>query len=651
MKKALKWTALAVAIPILLIVLLAVLLYLPPVQNWAVKQVARVASEKTGMEITVERVNLEFPLNLGVEGLRVLQPNDSLPGQKDTVADVRKLVVNVQLWPLLKKQVEIDALDFTDLTFNTTHFVPEARVKGKVGNMHLASHGIDLKGQLLRVNEAQLADAKIDVQLSDTVPPDTTKSENFWKISVDQLNIDRSDVTVRMPNDTLQVAAHLGKVEAKEGFFDLYKGEYKVKRLDWNDGALAYDDRFAPKVKGLDYNHLNVRDIQLGIDSLSYSSPKLSLNVRSCSLKEQSGLEVTELKGGFAMDDKKFYLPDLKLRTPESSLDAHVVMDQNAFADQQPGKIHVTADGSLGKQDIMRFLGGMPTKFVRQWPNQPLTVKTVLSGNMNRIEFTGLNAKLPSAFNINAKGYVMNPMDPDKMVADLNLDAKTYNINFLTSLVDPKTLEGIRIPQGIGVKGKFKADGNRYRADFTATEGKGSVKGKADIDTKTMRYQTNMTVNNLQLRHFLPGYEMGAFTGDIDLKGQGTDFLSPKTNLQAKARIKKFQYGQYNLDGMNATAMVKNGRMKADIDSNNPLLKGQFTVDALTNKKNIKATIAADVLHADLYKLHLTDEPMTVTMCGHFDVATDMNDFYQVQGMASDITVRDSREVYHSCGG
>ena len=94
MKKALKWTALAVAIPILLIVLLAVLLYLPPVQNWAVKQVARVASEKTGMEITVEHVNLEFPLNLGVEGLRVLQPNDSLPQQKDTVADVRKLLLS-----------------------------------------------------------------------------------------------------------------------------------------------------------------------------------------------------------------------------------------------------------------------------------------------------------------------------------------------------------------------------------------------------------------------------------------------------------------------------------------------------------------------------------------------------------------------------
>ena len=646
MKKALKWTALAVAIPILLIVLLAVLLYLPPVQNWAVKQVARVASEKTGMEITVEHVNLEFPLNLGVEGLRVLQPNDSLPQQKDTVADVRKLVVDVQLWPLLKKQVEIDALDFTDVTFNTTNFVPEARVKGKVGSLHLASHGIDLKGETLRVNEAALADAKVDVQLSDTVPPDTSESKNFWKIQVDELAIDRSDVKVVMPNDTLQVAAHLGKVRAADGFFDLGKGDYQVKKLEWNEGALAYDDRYAPTVKGFDYNHIQVSDVNLAVDSLSFCSPKLNLHLRSCSLKEKSGLEIKELSGPFALDSTKIYLPELKLRTSESSLDAHFVMDQNAFADSVPGKVHLTADGSFGKQDIMRFLGGMPTQFIRQWPNQPLTVKTVLSGNMERIEFTGLNAKLPSAFNINARGYVMNPTDMDKLKADVTLDAKTHNINFLTALVPPKTLDGIRIPQGIGVKGRFKADGTRYQADFLATEGKGSVKAKADIDTKGMRYQADLKASNLQLKHFLPSSDLGSFSGDVTLNGTGTDVFSPKTSLQATAKIRKFQYGQYNLDGMDAQALVRNGKVHADIDARNPLLKGMVTFDALTNTKNIKATVSADLSHADLYQLRIADEPLTVALCGHFDIATDMNDFYQVQGLASDITVTDSKQTY-----
>ena len=74
MMRALKWLGIAVLIPILLFALLAVLLYLPPVQNWAVKRVAAIASEKTGMEISVEHVNLEFPLNLGVEGVRVIKP-------------------------------------------------------------------------------------------------------------------------------------------------------------------------------------------------------------------------------------------------------------------------------------------------------------------------------------------------------------------------------------------------------------------------------------------------------------------------------------------------------------------------------------------------------------------------------------------------
>lgn len=50
--------------------LLSILLYLPPVQNWAVKQVAAYASESTGMDISVKQVRLVFPLKLGVEGVR-----------------------------------------------------------------------------------------------------------------------------------------------------------------------------------------------------------------------------------------------------------------------------------------------------------------------------------------------------------------------------------------------------------------------------------------------------------------------------------------------------------------------------------------------------------------------------------------------------
>ena len=119
MKKTVKWIGIAVITPLLLFIILAVLLYLPPVQNWAVQKVVAVASEKTGMEITVEHVSLVFPLDLGIEGFRMLHQNDSVKDVTDTIADVRKLVVDVRLLPLLKKRVVIDELSLHQAKVNT----------------------------------------------------------------------------------------------------------------------------------------------------------------------------------------------------------------------------------------------------------------------------------------------------------------------------------------------------------------------------------------------------------------------------------------------------------------------------------------------------------------------------------------------------
>lgn len=62
MKKVLKWMGIAVLTPVLLFIILAALLYLPPVQSWVVQKVTAIASEKTGMEISIGHVNLEWLL-------------------------------------------------------------------------------------------------------------------------------------------------------------------------------------------------------------------------------------------------------------------------------------------------------------------------------------------------------------------------------------------------------------------------------------------------------------------------------------------------------------------------------------------------------------------------------------------------------------
>ena len=449
MKKVLKWMGIALLAPVLLVAMLAVSLYIPPIQNWAVKKAASVASEKTGMDISVERVRLQFPLDLRLEGFRMLRQNDSLPQCKDTIADIRSLVVDVQLWPLLKKQVEVDELEVNGLRFNTTDFVDAARVSGTAEKLRLQAGSINLRGDTLRLDEAILEDGNIHVEMADSVPEDTTTSENRWKILVDKLNVERTQVSLNLPGDTLRAHVYMNKVEATDGNIDLENGLYQIGKIDWNDGSLTYDNRFEPRREGLDYNHLALSDIHLNIDSLVLKSPPtgetaVAMKVGNAAFKEKSGLDLKELSGTVDISDQRISLPDLKLRTPESSINAQVAMDMNAFDEKHPGELSIAGDATIGKQDMVRMAGNaVDSKTWKSWPNAPLTMKVVAKGNMKHLHLAGLNAKLPSAFNINTKGTLSNLDDISHLKANLTVDAKTQDLGFATTMLPKGTLDGI----------------------------------------------------------------------------------------------------------------------------------------------------------------------------------------------------------------
>ena len=82
--------------PVVLFGLLIVLLYVPPVQSFLRQQVTAAASEATGMHITIDRIDLRFPLNLLVRGVLVTQPADSPDEQRqDTILRLQSMNVRV----------------------------------------------------------------------------------------------------------------------------------------------------------------------------------------------------------------------------------------------------------------------------------------------------------------------------------------------------------------------------------------------------------------------------------------------------------------------------------------------------------------------------------------------------------------------------
>ena len=627
--------------PVLLFVLLTILIYLPPVQNWLVDKVAAYASEETGMEITVNHVDLSFPLDLGVDGVRVIH-------QPDTIADVERLVVDVQLLPLFDGKVVVNQLEIKNTQLNTNGFVEAAKVKGRFGRLFVKSDGIDLHRETVEVNGARLEDAQLDIVLNDSVPEDTTTSQNRWKIHIDEARVQRSDIALHMPGDTMSVRMHMGSLTAREAQVDLETETYTVQQVDWDNGALQYDQNFQPRIDGLDYNHLDLSHISIGIDSIYYHDPTLRLVMRHVALREKSGLQVTDLTGPVEMENGTLRLPKFHLKTPDSEIAVEMDMPLNLMDSIAPGHLQLRLRAQVGKKDVMVFLADMPQGFRDRWPDSPLQVAGTLSGNMQHMKFSDLEMTLPSAFHATVTGYADHLDNPKQLRADVQFQAQGGDLSFLVQMLPRQMQRDYRIPNGIRAEGRVKADRANYTFDVTANEDKGRVKLQGQLNADLMRYDATLHVDQLNVHHFMPRDSIYTVTADVKVQGQGTDFLSPRTQLTADAQIQHLRYGHWNLDNMTAQATIRNGHALVDVLSDNPLVNGRLNVDALLNTKKLNATITADLNTVNLYKMRLVDKPLSLGLCGHVDVTSDMKLTHYVSGLISDITVRDSSKALRS---
>lgn len=640
-KKILKVIGLVVGIPLALIVLLTIALYLPPVQNWAVRQVASYASKTTGMNISVGHVSLLFPLDLGVERALVVD-------RGDTVAHIGEARVDVKLLPLLHSKVDIESLSMKDVKLNTKSFISNTQIKGQLKSIFIAGGTeVNWRESLADVSSLNLNDGAITVWLADTAKQDTTPSTNRWVVKARELRLRNTAFTLHMPGDTMSVALQMPALKAKTLTLDLGKGAYSVSRLLWQQGALAYDNNFEARARGgIDFNHMKMTALNLGAQGFSYKDGTINVSVDSLRFHEQSGLDLRRFHGPFYMDSTSLKLASIDVKTSVSTIRGKLAMDLNAFDDKNPGKLKADIHATLGKPDLLLFMADASPLLRKSWPAYPLDLHGKAEGNLQRLSLKDVKLSMPMVFSLDADGTLANIMNEKLLRADLNVKGRTLNTGFANTLLRAQLGPDIQIPSGIGLTAKVKARGQSYAADFSLTQGGGSVKGKAEVNTAVMNYRANIDAQSFPLRNILTSQPIQPLTGSIELTGSGTDIFSPRTKMNLKADLNKFKYDTYDLNNTLLTASVANGKAHATLESHNDLLGGTITIDALTLRRRLRATIAAELSRADLMGLGLTQKAVTAALCGHIDVASDLKESHRAWGMLSEMTFNEEGKTY-----
>lgn len=639
-KKILKSLIAVVLAPIAVFLLLSVLLYLPPVQNWVAHKVADYASGQTGDSISVGRVRLSFPLDLEVADMQMLHPNDSLRNTTDTVCYVNTLVASVQLMPLFKGVVNVDELTFKHIKANTANFIGDLRIKANLKKLHIHSHGINLNGESAHFDFAEIEGGFVDIALGDTVPEDTTKEKTLWKIDIGKVSLAKTDFKLHMPGDSMTVHANFNLAVANNAQLLLHDNIYKVDALDWHGGTLDYDKNYTlHELRGFDSNHISLSAINLGIDSFAFSQPDIAFKVRAANFKERSGLTVKSLNGHFVMDAEQIRLPDIHLIMPSTDIAGKFWMDMNAFDDKSPGHFFADIKGRVSTADISPLLTSVPQDILTKMPSEPLAISGRLYGNLQYLKFRNLSLNIPSALSLRANGYAANLTSTDNLVASARLNLATRDMGFVYKFMPATLRKTIAIPAGLNVNGLFKIDESLYAADFTASLRGGTMKAKGFFNAANSTYSINAIANGFNLGSFLPTMKLGALTASISAHGTGTDIPSAKTSLALNAKIGKFRFGKYILDGINGKVRMNGGHIDALVSSHNRMVGGRIHANGTLTKNKLDVHLSGNVSHADLQQLSVVDNRWTAKATPDLTVKTDFNGYYHVKGSIKGVAI------------
>lgn len=638
--KILKGAAWTVGGVIALFLLLATLIYLPPVQNFIKNRTTEYLSRETGMTITIDKVRLSFPLDLLVGNMTAVEGND-------TVAAAGQLLLDIKMLPLLSGKVDLNGFELRQAKLNSKDFISDIHIVGGFGLLAIDKPALcNLETNEIDVNAIRLKDANVRVELSDTAKKDTTPSApSPWRIRINDIKLQNTAVRLQMPGDSMRVGADIEQMKLHKAFLDLKNEVYEVGEIGLASRNVAYDIPYQPKAAAtkacpnpLDFNHLSFEQLGLKAKDFKYANKALDLNLLGLVFKEKSGLTVNKLAANVHYDSTRVNVADAVIQTPNSELSADIQLPFSALGNQGYGNMEAKLKGSVGKSDINILAGGLPSDVMKLLPNDPIDFNLRAEGSMADLTLDYCNVTLPGIGEVRTHGTVRQ----------LLADNRNGNLHYTMELKDSRSINGmipaslrqtIRIPSNVQIGGDLSFSGNKYTLDDNAIYyGGGKLSFSGSYSASNSSYSARLKAQRFPLHAFLPSMPLSPLTASFDLKGSGTNFLSSGTNLTSMGTIANFAYDGIPLDKISFDAQLRGPKAIAKVLADNSWLKGDLNVEAAMSGH--ETTLA---LRGDIHKLALN---MGKTPAD----SSDINDLCLIMGVDLQASLNDQTNAIAVAG-
>ncbi len=615
------WT---IGIVILLIILLLLIMYIPWVQEKAKDIACTYVKEKTGMNLSVGKILIKFPLDISLDDVKLLDQNG------DTMLVAKNFTANVALRPILDKEFKIDGAELNEGKYRLASKDSSMLLSADVRHCKFTGADIDLDNNKINVIDGTLTGGKVHLTMfphKKINEQDTTQS-NPWRIEAQHLSLNDVDYTMEMLPTIDKLSAHVDHADLKGGIVDTGAHTVDAKSLavdgvdckyiypsqEWADrysrehplppeipplypdtipwtikgdsislknANATYAKMGARPKKGLDMDYLEVKDLNFGARDFYNQGSVVSVDIKNLSAKERCGLEIKDAHGKAMVNSQDIQLRDIALKTGNSSIEIDGKADMSLLGNDHTGSVKLTTNSSIGMKDLTYIDPSIAKNTRGISSSQPVKIKGKVEGNTRNLDLNDFSVDIPGQMNAKVSGNIKNVSQPDKLQAKVNVDANIKKTDFAKPFLDKDLTKKLNNLPPTKVRGTVGWNSK----DLSIKNGYIDVQGqmKANVDgtitnvTQPSKMQANVNV-------------------DADIKK--TDFAKPFLDKDLQKKLNFPPTKVRGTVGWNSKDLsIKNGRidvqgqMKANVDG---------TIKNVTQPSKMQANVNVD---ADIKKV------------------------------------------------
>ncbi len=515
LRKTAAWSGKILLILLGLALLLLLLIQLPAVQNQLTGWAEDFLRKKTGADIAIGKVAINFRGNLLLKDIFVPDP------ARDTLLYLGRLEAGIRPRGLLGKKVQIKriALDhvradvhpLADGSMNYQYLLdafagapagePAAPETGSGGTgwdiqlprASIGLHRIGLRyrtpdssliadgyiGSLdLRTDEVSLLRGKVDLErialedsdiylgmFGDSDPEAADESPAAplrYAIEAGELAI--HNVGYRMDMADLRLDTYVGDAQAEETEVGLLGDTIRIglARFDLAGSRYQMDIPSAAPTRGFDYSHMDLDGITIRLSDLDYDNLDIRGQVRELAARDHSGFALTGFRSQVHYTPDSVAVRDLIATTPRSRIGLPVGRITTPFLEDSTRLEDMVVDlevanTALVLSDVAYFVPALYE--LDAYPaekDQPWQLDTRIRGTLADLDIADFRLAGRST-RARLSGRVRHVVDMDRLLTDLNIHELQSSGPFLRRWLPPGTLpEYIELPQVIALQGSVQ---------------------------------------------------------------------------------------------------------------------------------------------------------------------------------------------------